>query len=170
MYQVGDMIIYSGEGVCQVEAIGPIAMRGVSSDKLYYTLAPVYREGKIYTPVDGKVFMRPILSREAAEALIRSIPDIQGDGYRERNLRLLNEHYQALLGTHQCEDMVEVIKSAWSRRQSRRAQGSKPGQVDERYMKRAEDLLYGELAVSLGMKREEVSDYIGRVLAELDEK
>lgn len=169
MYQVGDMIIYSGEGVCRVEAIGPIAMRGISSDKLYYTLAPCYREGKIYTPVDGKVFMRPILSREAAEALIRSIPHIQGDGYHERNLRLLNEHYQSLLDTHQCEDMVELIKSAWSRRQSRRAQGSKPGQVDERYLKRAEDLLYGELAVSLGMRRDEVGDYIGRVLAELAE-
>lgn len=168
MYQVGDMIIYSGEGVCRVEAIGPVAMRGISSDKLYYTLAPLYREGKIYTPVDSKVFMRPVISRQAAEALIRSIPDIGGDGYHERNLRLLNEHYQSLLSTHQCEDMVEVIKSAWSRRQSRHAQGSKPGQVDERYMKRAEDLLYGELAVALDIPKDQVSDYIGRVLAELD--
>lgn len=167
MYQVGEMIIYSGEGVCRVEAVGPIAMRGISNDKIYYTLSPLYREGKIYAPVDSKVFMRPVITREAAEALIRSIPDIQGDGYSERNLRLLNEHYQSLMGTHQCEDMVQVIKSAYSRRKSRHAQGSKPGQVDERYMKRAEDLLHGELAVALDMKKEDVSDYIAKTLAEL---
>ena len=164
MYQAGDMIIYGGEGVCRVEAIGPIDMRGINKGKDYYTLSPLYREGKIYTPVDSKVFMRPVISREAAEALVRSIPDIQGNNYNEKNLRLLNEHYQSLIRTHQCEDMVQVIKSAWSRRQARHAQGSKPGQVDERYMKRAEELLYGELAVALDMKKEDIPDYISRIL------
>ena len=167
MYQVGDMIIYGGEGVCRVEAIGPIDMHGINKNKPYYTLSPLYREGKIYTPVDSKVFMRPVISREAAETLIRSIPDIEGDQYREKNLRLLNEHYQSLIRTHQCEDMVQVIKSAYSRRQARHAQGSKPGQVDERYMKRAEELLHGELAVALGIRREEVADYISKPLTEI---
>lgn len=167
MYQVGEMIIYGGEGVCRVEAIGPIDMCGINKGKNYYTLAPLYREGKIYTPVDSKVFMRPVISKEAAEALIRSIPDIQGDDYNEKNLRLLNEHYQALIRTHQCEDMVQVIKSAYARCQARSAHGNKPGQVDERYMKRAEELLHGELAVALGINREEVADYISKTLEKM---
>jgi len=169
MYQVGEMIIYGGEGVCRVEAIGPIDMRGANRDRLYYTLAPLYRTGTIYTPVDTKVFMRPVISRAAAEALIRSIPDIQGDGYKEKNLRLINEHYQSLIRTHQCEDMVQVIKSAYARSQARHAQGSKPGQVDERYMKRAEELLHGELAVALGIEREAVADYIAKTLEETED-
>lgn len=32
--------------------------------------------------------------------------------------------------------------------------GKKLGLVDERYMKRAEEMLHGELAVALGMTRE----------------
>ncbi len=164
MYQVGEMVIYGGEGVCRVEAVGRLQMQGVSRDKLYYTLAPLYRGGKIYAPVDTPVFMRPVISRGEAEELIRSIPTIQAAVCPSRNLRLLNEHYQALIRSHECVDMVQLIKAAYERRQERRSQGGKPGQVDERYMKRAEELLHGELAVALGIPRDEVSGYIVRAL------
>ena len=70
MFQVGELIVYGGEGVCRVEAVGPITMSGVKSDKPYYTLAPLYRMGKIYAPVDTTVLMRPVLSRKEAEDLI----------------------------------------------------------------------------------------------------
>ena len=36
----------------------------------------------------------------------------------------------------------------------------KLGAIDERYMKRAEDLLFGELAVALGIEKHEVQSYI----------
>ena len=32
--------------------------------------------------------------------------------------------------------------------------------IDERFMRRAEELLFGELAVALGIEREDVPDYI----------
>ena len=85
---------------------------------------------------------------------------------REKNLRLLTAHYQNLLSSHQCEDLVQIIKAAHVRRQERRSSGAKPGQVDERFMKRAEDLLYGELAVALGMERDQVGDYITQTAKE----
>ena len=164
MYQVGDMIIYGGEGVCKVEAVGPLDMDGTSRDRMYYTLFPLYREGRIYTPVDTAVFMRPVISREEAEELVRSIPDIQAATCTDRNLRALNEHYQALIRSHDCGDMIQLIKAAYEKRREKRSQGNKPGQVDERYMKRAEELLHGELAVALDMEREQVADYIARMV------
>ena len=39
-------------------------------------------------------------------------------------------------------------------------QRQKFGTVDERFMKRAEELLFGELAAALGIPREEVPRYI----------
>lgn len=164
MYQVGEMIIYGGEGVCRVEAVGRLQMSGINKEKLYYTLSPLYRDGKVYTPVDTPVFMRPVISKEEAEALIRAIPTIQAAVCPDRNLRLLNEHYQALIRSHQCVDMVQLIKAAYEKSRVRKSQGSKPGQVDERYMKRAEELLHGELAVALGIPRDEVGDYITQVV------
>lgn len=164
MYQVGEMIIYSGEGVCKVEAVGRLNMPDINKDKIYYTLAPLYRDGKIYTPVDTTVFMRPVISREDAEALIRSIPDIQAASCTDRNLRVLTEHYQSLLRSHSCSEMIRLIKAAHEKQREKRSQGSKPGQVDERYMKRAEELLHGELAVALGIPRDEVGAYIANVV------
>lgn len=160
MYQIGEMIIYGGEGVCRVEAVGPLAMSGIKGSKHYYTLAPLYREGKIYAPVDTNVFMRPILSRAEAEELIRHIPDIQAAACTERNPRLLGEYYQEMIRSRSCVSMVRLIKTAYMKRQARQARGSKPGQVDERYMKRAEELLYGELAVALDIPRDEVGGQI----------
>ncbi len=160
MYQVGQLIIYGGEGVCRVEAVGALAMAGVKRDRPYYTLTPLYRPGRIYTPVDTTVFMRPILSREEAEALVRSIPDIEAASCSHRNPRILGEYYQEMMRTRSCHSMVRIIKMAQHKGQARRARGSKPGQVDERYLKRAEEMLYGELAVSLGIPREEVGGYI----------
>ena len=60
--------------------------------------------------------------------------------------------------------MIVLIKTARRKAQARRARGVKPGQVDERYMKRAEDLLCGELAVALEMSRDEVSGYIEKAV------
>lgn len=168
MYQVGQWIIYGGEGACRVEAIGPLAMRGASRDRLYYTLAPAQRSGKVYVPVDGQVFTRPVLSREEAEALVQAIPDMEAPVCRERNLRLLTAHYQNLLNSHQCEDLVQIIKAAHVRRRERRSHGAKPGQVDERFLKRAEDLLYGELSVALGIGREQVHEYISQTVKDAE--
>lgn len=160
MYRPGDLIIYSSEGVCRVETVGPLDMSGANRDKLYYTIQPLYREGKIFIPVDTGVFMRPVISRQEADALIRRIPDIEGEVYENRNLRMLNEHYQSLLQSHDCEDMLQLIKAVYAKQKETLAAGKKPGLVDERYMKRAEDILYGELAVALDIPKEEVLTYI----------
>lgn len=163
MYQPGEIIFYNGEGVCRVESVGPVDA-SANKQKLYYTLQPLYRQGKIFIPVDSPVFSRPVITRRQAEELLRRIPSIKAEVYENRNLRMLNEHYQTLLQTHDCEDMLQVIRSVYVKQQELKAQGKKPGLVDERYMKRAEDLLYGELAVALDIPKESVLDHIISVM------
>lgn len=164
MYHPGDMIIYGGEGVCRVDAVGTPEIPGTDPGKTYYTLSPLYRTGKVFIPTDTAVFMRPVISRPEAEELVRRIPEIQASIYENRNLRLLNEHYQEILQSHSCEDMLLLIKGVYAKRKEVQAQGKKPGLVDERYMKRAEELLYGELAVALDIPKDEVCSYIAQVI------
>ena len=94
MYEIGQLIVYGNEGVCRVEEIGTPKISGVDKHRDYYTLAPIYREGKVFTPVDSKVFMRPVITREEALALIDRIPQMTAEVYENSNLRFLNEHYQ----------------------------------------------------------------------------
>ena len=169
MYEIGQLIVYGNEGVCRVEEIGTPKISGVDKHRDYYTLAPIYREGKVFTPVDSKVFMRPVISREEALALIDRIPEMTAEAYENANLRFLNEHYQHCLQNYTCADLLQLIKDVRAKRCQMIERGKKLGLVDERYMKRAEEMLHGELAVALGMTREQVPKFISDALGDAGE-
>ena len=68
MFSVGEYIIYGVEGVCEVEEAGKLKVAGLDKNREYYRLRPYYHGGTIYTPVDGKAVMRPVLTRAASSA------------------------------------------------------------------------------------------------------
>lgn len=168
MFDMGDYIIYGGEGVCVVEDIGCPNVSGANKDRLYYTLSPLYRTGRVFAPVDSPVFMRPVISREEAIELIKSMPGVTGELYENSNLRFLTEHYQRAIQAYDCTGLVKLIKDVYIKRAHVNALGKKLGQIDERYMKRAEDMLYGELAVALDIDRREVDGYVKNALAKIE--
>lgn len=168
MFDTGAYIIYGGEGVCVVEDIGCPNVSGANKDRLYYTLSPLYRTGKVFAPVDTPVFMRPVISRDEAIDLIRSIPQVSGELYEPMNLRFLTEHYQQAIQKYECISLVKLIKDVLEKRRNATENGKKLGQIDERYMKRAEDMLYGELAVALNIDRNDVDTYVKNALATME--
>lgn len=165
LYEVGQFIIYGNDGVCKVEAIGPLDMRGAQKGVDYYTLSPLYQTGKIYAPVEAVVFSRPIMSKEEAQALIEDIPNIPAEVYENNNPRLLSEHYQAYLKSHDCRDLIRVIRAIYVKGENAANRGRRLGQVDERSFKQAVEMLHGELAVALEIEKEEVERYITQALA-----
>ena len=168
MFAKGDLIIYGSTGVCRVLEVGPMqGGTGADADRLYYTLTPVYSTGTIYIPVDTKVFMRPIIDRQQAEELIARIPQIREDLCCAKDPRLLAERYRTSLLTHQCEDLVQLIKSIYAKNHTA---GRKPGNTDQQYMKRAQELLHGELAAALDIPIEDVEPYISKAVAALQQK
>ncbi len=128
-----------------------MGLPGAGEKKLYYKLDPVYETGTVYIPVDAKVFMRPILTHAQAEALIGRIPEIEENPCGGKDQQMLAEHYRSLMRTHDCDDLV---------------QGKKPARTEAEYMKRAEELLHGELAAALGITPEQVPGYIAAEVAQ----
>ena len=161
MYEIGELIHYGSTGVCRVEDIKSRKFPGEKKGQLYYILKPLYQTCTISTPVDNKkVFMRPVISRDEAERLIDSIPTVKAEAYHSRVLRELAEHYEEAFASHSCEDLIQLTMSIYAKKQSMEQQKRKFGAVDERFMKRAEDLLFGELAAALDIPRDDVQDYI----------
>ena len=114
MFQKGDLIVYGNMGVCRVEAVeAPAGLPGAGEKKLYYKLDPVYETGTVYIPVDAKVFMRPILTHAQAEALIGRIPEIEENPCGGKDQQMLAEHYRSLMRTHDCDDLVQLIKTIY---------------------------------------------------------
>ncbi len=169
MYQIGDVIVYGGEGVCRVNAIGVLAILSINKDRLYYTLSPLYRDGKIFTPVDTTIFMRPAITSEEVQHLIKQIPEIRTNVlYENRNIKMLSDHYEALLQTYDCADLLQLIKTVYTKQQVVRENGKKLNMTDERYLKRAEEMLYSEFAFALGIPKDDVKSYIEETVKKLE--
>ena len=60
-----------------------------------------------------------------------------------------------------------MTKSIYAKRRWAQANNRKLGAIDERYMKRAEEMLFGELAAALEIPREKVQDYIAQRIQEM---
>lgn len=157
MFQTGDLVIYQNMGVCR---IADVTVPSFDSAREYYLLEPLNARGTIFIPVDADVFIRPVISREEAERLIDTIPSIEAEAFGSTALKEITQHYSDALHTHECADLIELVMSIYDKKRVRAEQNQKFGTVDESYMKRAEELLYGEFAVALDMPKEDVRAYI----------
>ena len=77
MFSIGEYVVYGVEGVCRVEEAGKLKVAGLDKNRAYYRLRPYYHDGTIYTPVDGKAVMRPVLTREELERLLPRLPELE---------------------------------------------------------------------------------------------
>jgi len=166
VYKPGDLIVYGSEGVCRVDQVGPLDSPQADRARTYYTLLPLYHDGKVYTPVDTAVSIRPVISRAEAESMISGLASLKAEIFETRNLRELEEHYKKQLNSHCCADLFALIRSIRMKRVKLNEAGKKLGVIDERYMKRAEDMLHGELAVALSIPRDDVAGYIAEHASE----
>jgi len=131
---------------------------------MYYILKPCYMAAStVYIPVDSsETSMRPILTKEEAQELIAEIPNIPM--LTIQNEKFVEQDYKAAMKSNRCEDWISVIKTIYARKQKRIQAGRKETAVDGKFFKNAEDNLYGELAIALGMQRNEMCEYISEYL------
>ena len=163
MFSVGDKIIYGENGVCTVEKIEPLAMSGAPKDKLYYHLTPLVGSGTYFTPVDSGAYMRPVMSREEAEALIDAMPGIEPAICNDNRFNHVDAFYKDLFRLHSCEALVAIVKGLRSRMAERKTRSSRA----EATMRRAKDILHGELSVALGINIQDVEGYIQERVGEI---
>lgn len=170
MFEKGEYIVYGTSGVCRVEEITTMNMRGVPRDRLYYVLAPSSQKGgKIFTPVDNeKTMMRRVINQEEASRLIDEIPNIEELWIANEKLR--EDQYKACMRSCDCREWIRIIKTLYVRKMARTAQGKKVTSTDEKYLRMAEDFLYSELEIPLGIPKEHMSDYISRRIREMQKE
>lgn len=160
MFEKGSYVIYGNSGVCEVVDVTTMDIEGISKDRLYYVLKPYeQKSGTIYAPVDGtKTVIRQIISAEEANALIDDIPNIED--LWVPNERQREEKYKECIRSCQCRELVKIIKTLYMQKKRRNAQGKKATATDDRYMKMAEENLYSELSIVLGIPKSKMVQYI----------
>ncbi|MDR3365165.1 MAG: CarD family transcriptional regulator [Clostridiales Family XIII bacterium] len=159
MFEIGDHVVYGMTGVCRIAGVSTLPDHSnAEEDALFYVLAPIYEKITIYVPVDDvKTPMRKIMSVAEVEKLIDFIPQIRVRAYRENTIQELAKIYKEKIVAFDCTELIELTMSIYEKKQN-----GKHGAVDKRFMKLAEDLLFGEFAVVLGIPKEGVQDFIER--------
>lgn len=162
MFSKGEYVICGINGICQVTDITTLNLEGVDKSRKYYLMKPVFSNGStVYKPIDlNDGTMRQALNREEAEELISEIPSI--DTITIVDEKSLEKIYKELI--HSCDPkaLVRLIKTILLRKEKRLLKGFKVTALDSRYFKQAEDFLYGELSVALGIPKNEIRNYISQ--------
>ncbi|MDE7403698.1 MAG: CarD family transcriptional regulator [Lachnospiraceae bacterium] len=166
MFQKGEYVIYGNNGICLIQDITTLNIPGVDKDRQYYLLKPVYASGStVYTPVDtAETSLRHALSKDEADSLIRSIPDIPLIPLTDE--KTLEKTYKEYMRSNSCKAWVQLIKTIYLRKERRIMKGYKVTALDNRYFNLAETSLYGELSIALGKPRDEVKSYISSCIDE----
>lgn len=147
-FAIGDLIFYGESGVCRVEEI--VEREFLGELRVCYKLNPVYQSCTIFTPADNEaVFMRNIVSRAEAQSIIDRIDTIEPEIAKTTSPRELTEKYDKMIKTHDCLEYMRFIISFHIKKKILSEQKKKVSAIDERFLKKAEDLLYGELACAL---------------------
>lgn len=165
MFAPGDYVIYSVEGVCQVEAAGRLNVPGLDKNRDYYQLTPYYRGGVIYTPVDGKASIRPVLSKDALEALLPELASLPELDDIPSDPRQLSGYYRELLVGHDCRRLLQLCKTLYAKQSALAARRKSVTSTELRTWKAAEEMLHQEFAFVLGIQPSEVKKYLESALA-----
>ena len=170
VFEIGEHVVCGNKGVCVIEDITTLNISGVDKERKYYILKPKYQSGStVYVPVDSsKEPMRRVLSLEEARKLIDIIPELPLIDIA--NDKLTEQIYRECMRANKCEEWVRIIKTIYLRKQMRLQAGRKVTAVDAKYFHLAEENLYGELAVALGLSREDVEAFITGEIDRKEEK
>lgn len=164
MFAVNDIVNYSVTGICRVENIAQQEIAGENRE--FYVLKPVFdNNSTVMVPVDNEQLvsrMYSVLSKEDINALIKEMPLIEEIWLEDDRLRY--EKYKGILSSGNRREVVGVIKALYRHREGQAVKGRKLRTTDERVMRDAERLLYSEIAYILGMKQEEVLQFIKKTL------
>lgn len=160
MFEKGEYIVYGTTGICEITDIKTMDIKGVPRDKLFYVLTPyTHQSSTIFTPVDStKTIMRKVITKEQAQEIIDNMPEAEELHCPDGKQR--EETYKECIRSCDCRALTKVIKTLYIRREQKLSQGKKFAAADERNLKVAEDNLYSELSVALGIDRQELRRYI----------
>ena len=162
MFELGTMLVHPTYGVCEVVHIGRIDMKNVKDERLFYTLVPLYdSKSKLFIPTDSDgLGLRPVMTKESALELVASLPAMETITVQNEKER--EKVFKEMIRGGNCEDISRIIKTLYLRKKARLAAGKKAVSIDEKFLFMAREQLYGELAVSLGIEKNGVEDYIAQ--------
>ncbi len=159
MFSCGEYVVYGAGEICCVDDIVERCFDGVHKNKYYKIVPREFRNSSYYVPAENaENEIRRVMTKEEILALIDSIPQTEGVWFSDKNERKLR--FEKVLRSDDFSDIVGMIKAIHEERCKRTSDGKKLIAADERAFTTAEHIIHGEFAFVLGIKEEDVPEFI----------
>ena len=160
MFNIGDILVYGVQGICKIDSCETKQIGRQSAD--YYVLKPLFNESTaVFVPVENELLtakMQAVLTKTQAEELVKRVEQIDIIKSNDENQK--RELYKAILSSGDREKLIALIKTIRLERNIRRQGNKKLNINDEQTLRKAELLIYNELAFVFDAEPGEVKDMI----------
>jgi CarD family transcriptional regulator len=162
MFTIGEVIVYSEHGLCRIDDICERTISEVT--RTYYILYPLEQENlKISVPVDSdKVLMLKTLDSESANEIIATFKKPGIDWIQDPKLR--TRKYYELVHTGDRSVIARIASTLMRKSQEMKSNSRKLYDQDRRLLQTIQNILFHELALSLGTSVEEIDGRIHRLI------
>lgn len=164
MFSVGDVFIYGSNGVCRITDIKEEKFG--SEIKTYYILSPFFdKRETIYVPTDNEMLvsrLKEILSREEVIKMIKDLPS-QKSIWND-NINMRREEFKKIIKSADRTALCSLLKTLHERRIILEQCGKSLSVYDERFLKQAQNIIHGEIALVLELNPEEVEPFITKTI------
>lgn len=160
MFNVGEVVFYGAQGICKIDGVETKQIGKISAD--YYILKPVFNESTaVFVPVNNEMLtskMQSVLTKAQADELIENASSadiIEADCENQKR-----EVYKLIISGGDRQKLVSLIKTIRTEHKKRSQNGKRLNINDEQTLRKAENLLYNELAYVYGVEPENVKNMI----------
>jgi CarD family transcriptional regulator len=160
VFNVGDLIMYSTHGICQIDEVCEKTYLDVT--KNYYVLHPLNNNRlKISTPVDNdKVMMLEIMDKERAEAILESFK-LPGIEWIENN-KERNKVYSDIVNSGNREEISKILSTLKRKNQEAIDDKVKFVDQDKVLLTSVQNILFSELAYSLDVSTDSIFELVDK--------
>jgi CarD family transcriptional regulator len=159
MYNIGDLVIYSAHGICEINDICDKTVSGIS--RSYYVLHPMDNKHQltISIPVNNdKVAILDLIQKEESQEILESFKYPGVEWIDKPNIRL--QIYSEILNTGERKEIAKVINTLMRKKIDVELQDKKINEQDRKLLINAQNILFKELAISLDTSYEKINEMI----------
>jgi CarD family transcriptional regulator len=163
MLNIGELVIYSGQGICKVDDICDQTYAG--NTKTYYVLHPLENSHHltISIPVDSqKVNISRIIQREQAKEILESF-QLPGADWIENNHNRA-QVYKDIVKKGNRKEIAKVVNTLIRKKQQSERNEKKFAEQDKKLLFAIQNILFNELAISLHTTYNVVSEEVYKIV------
>ncbi|MFA1822003.1 CarD family transcriptional regulator [Virgibacillus oceani] len=162
MFNIGDLIIYTTHGLCEIVDICDKNIGNVT--RTYYVMHPM-EDPKltISIPKDiGEKNMQPVMEKREAKMILQSFQNI-GIPWIE-DARERNKKYSNLVKTGERKDISRIANTLMRKKSELRKNKQKMSEQDRKLLESIQHILFQEMAVSMDTSMEEISEEVDSMI------